>query len=140
MTPPTKIALSLPLEPSVRNQQVEEDVSVGPSIVVHPSAGKSQEPPVQSSEWRMFLRRRDREMALSRRLLQGLKEFKRYQRRSLENDVFKISLDHALLSTSQVALPIDLFIGRSVRCPALGLAASRLEGKGLDHRRPPEEA
>jgi len=60
----TETTLSVPLEPSVETQQVEEDVSIGPSVVIHPSVGTSLDSPVQSFEWRMFLRMGNREMVL----------------------------------------------------------------------------
>ena len=83
-------------------------------------------------------------MALGHRdFLRGLDEFERVpsrdRRRSLENDVFKESFDHALLSISQVALLTDPFASCSVRCLVFGLSAGRPEGE-LGHCRPPEEA
>jgi len=47
------------------------------------------------------------------------------------NDVFRVSLDRVLLSTSQVALLIDLFEGYSVHYLVLGLSAGSPEGEGL---------
>ena len=144
MTPLSETSLFLPLESSVKIQQVEEDVSVGPSVVVHPSTRTSQEPPVQSSEWRMFLQRRDHKMALGYRdFLRGLEEFERVpsrdQKRSLENDVFRVSLDRALFFISEVALITDLFGGCSVHCLVLRLSAGHPKG-GLGHHQPQEEA
>ena len=83
-------------------------------------------------------------MALGHRdFLRRLEEFERVpskdQRGSLEN-IFRVSLDRALLSISQVALLTDLFAVCSVRYPVLGLSAGCFEGEGLGHRRPPEEA
>jgi len=76
--------------------------------------------------------------------LRGLEEFERLssrdQRRSLENDIFRVSLDRALLFISQVALLTDLFTGYNICCPVLGLSAGRPEEEGLGHPRPQEEA
>ena len=102
----------------------------------------SQESNVYSSEWRLFLQREDCEMALGHEdILRGLKKFEsvpsRDQRRSLENDVFRISLDHVSLSINQVALLTSFFAGCDVRCPVLGWSAGRPKGKELGHPRPP---
>ena len=109
MTPPTEVALSLPLEPSAEAQQAEGDVSVGPLVIIHPSAGIFQEPPIQSSEWRMFMRRGDREMALRHEdFLRGLEEFERLSLRDrirlLENDVFRVK-SRLFLSSHQISSP-----------------------------------
>ena len=79
---------------------------------------------------------RPRDGSWSRRLPPRPEEFERVssrdQRRSLENDIFMVSLDYVLLSTSQVSLLTDLFAGCNVSCPVLGLSAGRCE-EGLDH-------
>ena len=92
----------------------------------------------------MFLRRGDHEMALGHEdFLRGLDEFERAlsrdQRRSLENDVFKVSLGRAMLFISQVAfltvsLQVAVFIvqswgGQQVRLREKDLAIVDLQKK-----------
>ena len=49
----------------------------------------------------------------------------------MENDVFRVNLDCALLSISQVVLLTDHFVGCSIHCLVLKLSAGRPEREGL---------
>jgi len=93
----------------------------------------------------MFLRREDSEVTLGHGdFLRGLEEFEtvpsRGQRRTLENDLFRVCLDYVFLSGNHVAFLINSFAECDIHCLISEWSTGRPEGKRQGHRGSSEES